>query len=171
MRTSSLISAALIIYALFMQSCGHYQLQGTGELPFRTLYVTPLENNTFAPQVVSVMTQQLIYTLQRARGIEIVSSPKDADATLTVNLVDYEQQTSTTQENDTVLAQSFTISFEALTSLVNNRTKQYYLDNQEVFSSREVFTTGGYQVALYQAMPVLTQDLVYRIRDQVISVW
>jgi hypothetical protein len=167
----TLLTATLLSLILFAPACSHYKLGTAGQLPFRTLYIPPIENLSLAPQVTALITKQLIFSLQRAQEIKIVQSQKEADATLEIMVVDFQQNVAATQASDTVLGESFDLILEAYMSIRNNYTGNYYLRNHAVIANKQAFVTGGYQPALYEIMPVLTQDLADQIRDEVITVW
>ncbi len=166
-----LLPICTVILVLLFPGCGHYQLKQPGELPFKTIFVPQIENNTFAPQVVPMLTQQIIYQLQRAQEVEVVSSEGAADVTLVVNLNEYDQQTWTTSESDTVVAESMMITFYFYVSLINNHTGEFYMWRQPFHAKREVFVQGGYQAALYQVMPVITENIAQQVRDAILTVW
>jgi hypothetical protein len=85
MRTLARILPFSIV--LLLSGCG-YALQGTHshELEkegIRRIYVTTIRNDTYKPGVENVAYNELLQSLSAFRGIQLVSSPEDADAILT----------------------------------------------------------------------------------------
>ena len=171
MRISTIIQASILILVFLLPACSHYRLGVPGQLPFQTLYIPPVENLSYAPEITSMFTQQLIFSLQRSQEIKIVQNPKAADATLQVVVYRFEKNVSATQASDTVLGESFNLTLSAYVTLKNNHTNLDYFANRPLFASQQAFVTGGYQPAQYEVMPVITKQLADKVRDTVISVW
>lgn len=170
-RPTTLIRITAILALGLLAACSHYRLGQPGELPFTTLYVPPVKNQSYAPQVQAMLTQQLIASLQEQQAIRIVSQPGAADATLEVTITDYRRDVASTQQGDTFLAQSFSLIMDASVTLKNNRTGQIYMNGRPLQASQQAFITGGFQPSEYEAMVVLTQKLADQITNNVTSVW
>ncbi|WOO40683.1 LptE family protein [Rubellicoccus peritrichatus] len=160
----------LTLLAGLIAGCSHYRLGEPGELPFKTVYVPPVKNSSFAPQVQAMLTQQIIAQLQEQQAIKIVSSPP-SDVTLYVKVTNYDRDVASTQASDTFLAESFNLIMEAEVTLADNRTSKNLISNRSVSASQQAFITGGFQPSEYQAMPVLTEDVANKVTNMVTSVW
>lgn len=169
MRFYYTIFASLFALCL-IAGCSHYKLGQPGELPFKTVYVPPVENASFAPQIQAMLTQQIITSLQEQQAIRISSSPS-ADATLLVNVVTYERNVAATQASDTFLAESFNLIMEASVTLTDNRSGEVLINGRPAYASQQAFITGGFLSSEYQAMPVLTEKVAEEVTDMVTSVW
>ncbi len=155
--------------ALLTSGCAHYALDAPGELPFRTVYVEPVKNRTYAPQAQELLTRQLITDLRQA-GVTTVASPTGADATLTVTLADFQRLGTATQAADTGLAASYLLVLEADCSLIA-RNGNAYFEDRRILAREQIFLDSGQQPAEFQAMPVLTRTLAGNIADAVTSTW
>ncbi|MGF1449138.1 MAG: LPS assembly lipoprotein LptE [Opitutales bacterium] len=155
--------------ALLCTGCAHYALDTPGELPFRTVYVEPVKNRSYAPQAQELLTRQLITDLRQA-GVTTVGSPAGADATLSVTLVDLNRVGLATQADDTGLAASYLLVLEAdCTLLARDGTPHF--EARRILAREQVFLDSGQQPAEFQAMPVLTRTLAGNIADAVTSTW
>lgn len=157
---------------IFLSACSCYKLGNPGldHLPFSTLYVKPIINETFVPQAQALLSEQLIHTLQQS-GIYITQCEGSADATLVVVMNRYKEVLSATRKKDTTLASSFEVTLEARCTLVNNITGEIYFTNRKVSAYIEGQATRSLQRVLYQDMPVLTQKLADKIRNLVTGAW
>ena len=155
--------------ALVLSGCHHYQLGMPSELPFKTVYVAPVENSSFAPQAQAVLAQQVIDALMR-EGVKVTDAHR-ADATLSIELVDYTRTVSATQPEDTLLAQSFAAEIKATAALVDNRSGLVYFSDRLHASSQQVFVDEGFQSSEYQAMPAVLRQLAANIVSTVVSTW
>jgi len=160
----------LLLAVLLIGGCSHYQLGQPGELPFKTVFVPPVKNTSFAPQVQAMLTQQIITSLQEQEAIKIVSSPK-ADATLKVTVVDFDRNVAATQDSDTFVAESFYLIMVARVELTDNRTSEVLIEGRRVEANQQAFVTGGFQSSEYQALPVLTEKVAQKVTNMVTSVW
>ncbi|MGE9294119.1 MAG: LPS assembly lipoprotein LptE [Puniceicoccales bacterium] len=164
------IFLAVMALMLLLGACSHYQLGPPGELPFRTLYVAPAINRTYAPQPGALLTDQTISDLQGHSNVKIVQS-EQADATLGISIVEYERSVGATQSQDTGLAQSYILTMVCLVTLTDNRTGEVLMETRRVTASQQAYVQGGFQIAEYQAMPVLTREMARKISNVVVSVW
>ena len=78
--------ATLATLVTAISGCG-YALQGTHshELEkdgIRRIYVTTIRNDTYRPGVENVVYNELLQSLSAFKGIQLVTSPEDADAIL-----------------------------------------------------------------------------------------
>ena len=170
MRNIALYSLVLITLVTGFAGCSHYHLGHPKKLPFETLYVKPVENNAYVPQAQALLSDQLIQALQREGMIKLVPE-QDADAILIVTLKNYDRSVSATQETDTVLASSISISLTAECTLKNLETDEVYFEDREVSSNIDAVVIGDPLASEYQNLPSLTQRLADKIRTQVISYW
>jgi hypothetical protein len=153
-------------------SCSHYNWGATGALPFRNLYVAPVQSSANVAQAQAPVTSQLRQSLLQ-EGMVTLTNQADADATLQVILVDYHQDVAATDTNNTLNAQSYTLELTAKCTLVNNHTGQVYFKDRPVTASEEAFIQSGdsFTQSAYQAIPQLARDLGTKIKDSVISTW
>ena len=108
-----------IIFLLFCIALGgcRYALGPAGELSFDRLYVSVVHNDSLAPQAGALLSRALREEILREGRARLVNSQEDADAILTVRLIDYDQIPEAYRSDDTVLAASFRLRLFALAHL------------------------------------------------------
>jgi hypothetical protein len=159
-------------FCLMAAGCANYTLGPTGALPFHTLYVAPVQNNGNAPQAQALVSDMLRQSLLQEGNLQLADQTS-ADATLDVVLLDYKRTIASTSSNNTLNAQSYTITLSANCTLVDNRTGKVYFKNMEINASAETFiqATNNLAEPEYQTMPILARDMGKKIADAVISTW
>lgn len=160
---------ALAISTLFF-AC-KYQLAGTAQpLPFKTISLAQVVNDSYAPQAASPLNTQLATMLSQSPALELVALG-DSQAVLEVTLDDYTKRIFATRESDTALASALNVTLTATCSLKDVRTNKYLFKDRKVSVSSNVYDANGMLNAEYQNMTVLTRELAKRITDQVLGVW
>ncbi len=157
-------------FLITSSGCSHYRLGSPAELPFHTIFVSAVENESLAPQTQALLTENLIEAFLRDGTLKVVSR-SEAEAILKVTLIDYARKLSATQESDTLLGRSFAMQLRAEASLLNNRTPIPYFSNLEFSFSEYAFIDDGLPQAEYNSMPLLARGLAKRIKDYVVSAW
>lgn len=164
-----LLFASLLI-GLLTTGCARYQLGRHAEPPFRSIYVKPVSNASFAPQAQAILTRQLRENFLHD-GLLQVENEADADAVLVIVLRDFDRQIAATRVEDTELADKLRLELLADCTLLDNRTGRIYFENRPVSATVDTFPGDRSQQAEYQAMPVLTRNLARRISYEVLQVW
>jgi len=168
-----------VVLGLF-SGCASYQLGAPAELPFKTIYIRPTSNDSFAPQAQAIVSSQLRKQLIRDGRVQLVSNEAEADTVLAVNLAEYRRSSGARRSTDTVVASDFIISLTADISLYNPSKGDYFFEDRRLTGSTKTYTenpyetglrTQAYQQSEYQAMPLLARDLARIIADEVLSVW
>lgn len=166
-----------LVAAVLGTSCSHYQLGTDAPLPFRTLYVAPVTNQTQLPQAREIVTAQLRETLAHDARVTLLNAPEAADATLTVVLTDYHREIATVREGDTGLARKFNLTLGATCTLSDRRSgagpggARNFFEHRVVSAQRESFTDGGQLQSEYQALPLLADSLAAKVAHLVLDVW
>lgn len=170
-RPCSFLPLALLLAGLVvLAGCAHYQL-GTGATPsFRTLYVAPVANQTLLPQARAIVSTQLRQAFIHDGRVRLVNSPAQADATLSVTIVDYHRDVAAARENDTGLARKFNLTL-GVDCTLRRSDGQVLLDRRHVDVQREAFTDSGQLQAEYQTVPLLAEALATRITHTVLDTW
>jgi len=174
------LKCAPVVATLFLLfACSHYQLgPGGGTLAFRTLYIAPVENTAGIPQAGALFSAHLRDAFILDGRVSIVNSPDQADATLTVNLIDYSRNMTTARGDDSGLARKFDLAVTALCTLTDNRTGKPLFEKRPVSTTRQIFTTptpGAVQSeqlqAEYNTMPLLAASLAESVAHAALDVW
>lgn len=163
---------------LLASACSHYRLGTSGRLGFRTLYVQPVANSTKLPQAVAVISTELRQILLQDGRIELVGSPEEADATLSVTLIDFGRDVTSVRPDDTGLARKFDLQLVANCTLVDNRRGVALFENRPVTARQQIFTTSTPEQldsnqlqAEYQAVPLIARTLADKIAHAALDVW
>lgn len=159
-----------VLLLLWLAGCANYQLGNNVELPFKSVYVKPVVNHSFAPQAEVSLTQQVTEDLVRSGQVK-TTTESSADTTLEIILIDYQRGVTATSARDTQSARAFSLTLTALVTFKNNRTGEVYIDQREITATQQAFTEGGFIQSEYQAMPILTRNLADMISGQVLSAW
>jgi len=166
---------------LCLAGCAHYQLGTTGKLAFSTLYIEPVTNKvvTLAQAQAPVGTQVRQAFAEDGR-VELVDSPQEADATLSIVLTDYHREVAAVRENDTGLASKFVVTLGATCTLRDNRSGHLYFEKRVVTVQRGVYAdngvpggpaTGNQLQSEYNTIPLLAGDMASRLTHVVLDVW
>jgi len=177
-RNSLKCTTAFLVLAV-LAACSHYRL-GTGgsALAFKTLYIAPVENSAGIPQAGALFSAQLRDVFIRDGRVGVVNSPDQADATLTVKLVNYSRDMTTARGDDSGLARKFDLTVSALATLTDNRAGKLLFEKRPVNATRQIFTTpapGATQSeqlqAEYNTMPLLAAGLAGSVAHAALDVW
>ncbi|ADE55960.1 LPS assembly lipoprotein LptE [Coraliomargarita akajimensis] len=179
-----LLSLSLLgLAAIAISGCASYKMGSSAPIPFETLYVEATANESFAPQAQAAVSAKIRDTFIRDGRVQLVNSPKKADAILSITLTDYRRTGNTRNPNDTVRAQDFTITLQAEASLYDNETQQFLFEKRQLSENTSAYAgnpydktgtpdqTQSYFQAEYQAMPTLARGLARQITDTVLSTW
>lgn len=171
-----LAALAAAVGVILTAGCSHYQLGTDAKLPFHTLYVAPVTNQTLLPQARELVTAQLRETFGRDGRVTLVNSPEAAEATLTIAITDYHREVATVREGDTGLARKFNLVLGATCTLADRRGGgnaggKVYFEHRNVSVRRESFTDGGQLQSEYQTLPLLAESLAGKVSHLVLDVW
>ncbi|NCG08904.1 MAG: hypothetical protein GWO81_04970 [Verrucomicrobia bacterium] len=176
MLRSRLFLLVTSIALLCLSGCANYEWNRPA-LPFKTIYVQPVTNDSLAPQAQASLSTQTRQALIRDGRLQLVSNPAEAEAILQVNLTQYRRNTGARSSADTEIALAFDLILEAQIALYNPSTNDYYLKARKVSADTSTFSnrpeTGEDNLSLseYQAMPRLTRSLGDRIANEILGVW
>lgn len=171
-QKNGLVSGLIIMSFLLMAGCQHYKLGHPSEsLPFKTLYVKPVVNKSLAPQAQALLTDQLITSLQQEGNVKLVADPEEADATLSITIVDYDRRITATSDKDTILASSYALELTAECTLSHNMLTVIYFHNKRIKASINAVVGDSQLTAEYQNMPILTRELALKVKNVVVSAW
>lgn len=169
---SAVLRSLFSVFCAFaLAGCAHYQLGTGGSVPFRTLYIEPVKNETMLPQAGAVLSTQLRETFLRDGRVSLVNSPAAADASLTVVIREFHREVAAVREGDTGLARKFNLILGTTCTLRDNRAGTDRFSNREIAATREVFTDSGQLQAEYQTLPLLADTLSAKIAHTALDVW
>jgi hypothetical protein len=161
----------LVLACSFLfSSCSSYNLGTAKKLDFKSIYIAPAANNSYAPQAQAIITKQVTQALIQENSIHVANA-KDADATLSITLTNFDRRESSVQSLDTQRARAYDISLEATCTLTDNRNGKIYFKDRKVKGTINAFVDDGLQSVEYQNMPLLTKKIAMNIRDEIVSTW
>ena len=163
---------AILASVILLGGCSNYRLAGTPvELPFSSVYVKPVRNDSFAPQATNLLTNAISNAINQTPELK-TAYESDAQATLSTKLVEYRKVPVATRAEDTALAASYAMEAVALCTLTRSNGDVIFKDRK--VKARAMLYMGGNNDVLgneYQNMPVLMRELGGKIKDAVIGIW
>ncbi|MBC8039932.1 MAG: hypothetical protein H7Y06_05265 [Opitutaceae bacterium] len=160
------------LLGLFLSGCSNYHLGSGGHTTFRTIYVAPVVNeNSNLPQAVAIVSTQIREAFLRDPRVILVNTPGEAEATLTVTLVNYSRKAQTRQSTDTGLARKFDVTLDAEATLRSTNDNKVIFENRKVQAVRQVFVDSGQLQAEYQNVPLLAEELGKNVLSATLDVW
>lgn len=165
--TPLILVSSLLVLFLF-SACSHYHLGKMAEPSFRTIAISPILSDGFAPQVQAILRDQLIREFLSDGTLEILPM-ESADVVLEIVLTDFSQLMTASRSQDTALARSYEVSIKALCTLVDSRTQEIVWENEEVEAVLNLQVNSDFVDVQYQAIPALTRNLAEKIIQQVLN--
>lgn len=170
-----------MLAALLFGGCASYKAGGPAPV-VRDVWIAPVINESFAPQVASIVTERLRDDFLTGTGVRL-STKDGASAILEVTLLDYARIARArglpvatedgTVEEDTGMSQAFDLVLTARV-VVTDSTSGAVLLQREVSASSQSISHPYINSAAEQErllLPVLARDLARRIHDLVASSW
>lgn len=182
-HTPRFASLLLICFGLIavLGGCRSYQLGSPAELTFQSIYVKPVQNDSYAPQAQALLSSQIREALIRDGRLRLVTSEDAADAVLLVTLTDYIRETATRDRQDTTVGTDFDLTLRAEIALWDQVNGKNLFEGRQLSERSNAFVDDPYRAgairdqgflqAEYQAMPRITRDLAKKIADEVLSPW
>lgn len=170
---------ALVAALSILSACKSYHLGSPSEIPFKSIYIAPVSNHSYAPQAQAIISAMLRENFMRDARATVVSKKENADAILLVDLTNYDRNINARNQQDTGIADSFDINLEAAVSLMDQKTGTYLFANRPIQATTNAYTRNpyeedsviAYQLSERQAMEQLARDLARKVTDLVLSPW
>ena len=172
------ILGCVALLTLF-SACKAYQLGSPAEIPFQSLYIKPVANQSFAPQAQPILSAMLRENFIRDVRVNVVAEMEAADAILYVDLTDYRRNATARNQQDTTIADIFDLTLQASVSLLDPSTGAYFFQDRTVRTTTNAYTANpyqndsviNYQLSERQAMEQLSRELARAITNEVLSPW
>ena len=179
---ASMIAVLAFFTLALIGGCNSYQLGNPFELPFESIYIKPVTNDSFAPQAQAMLSTQIRDVFIRDGRTKLVTSSEAADVVLIVHLTEYNRLVAARKSDDTTAAASFNLVLATEVSLFNQNKGDYYFQERIIKESSSAYVNNPYLAPAvdqtqdflqmeYQAMPRLTHDLSRRIANEVLNTW
>lgn len=146
-----------------------YSLGGRGELPFSSIEIAPIVNETDLPQSQAMLARNISDALNREPKLRTVVVSGDAELRIVIS--DYRRSISATSSGDSVLASTQNLTLDLKCTLADKRSGKFYFRDRSVSVSTEVYTGTSPGLGEPQSFPVLSREAARKIRDLVTSVW
>lgn len=179
--TSARILKTLFLAILLIQlsACQAYRLGSPVEIPFKSIYIAPVTNHSYAPQAQAIISTMLREDFIQDARVHLVATKKTADAVLFVDLTEYERNSTARNQQDTVVADSFDVRLGAKVSLLDQRTGDYLFRSRPVRVTTNAYTNNPYnddptivyQLSERQAMEQLAREMARKVSNEVLSPW
>lgn len=168
-RIQGWIFPLIATLGLLFQSCSHYQAGDGSALPFSTLSVSPVVNQSQAPQITQVLNHDIRQAFIRSGRVIVENS--GADARLEVTLTGYERENIATNSQDTGLARKYALSLRGTCTLKRDGSDSAYFSNRPVSVTLDIFLDSGQTRAETNAIPLLSKKLAEAIANEVLQTW
>jgi len=178
------LSATVLSLAglLCLNGCKSYQLGHPAEIPFKTIFVQPAANDSFAPQAQALISSKVREEIIRDGRVKLVANENRADAVLRITLSDYQRITGTRNQTDTEVAQDYDIILQATVDLYHQANGNYLIQSRTVSERTTAYVnntftppgdpqTQGLIQSEYQAMPRIAREIGQKVADLVLSSW
>ena len=171
------INFLLIASVALMCGCSNYRLAGTPiKLPFRSVYVQPVKNFSYAPQATNLLTNAISDAISQTPELK-TANVGDADAVLDVVFVDYSKLKYASKstrnamgELDTALAAAYKVTATVECTLTMGG--KVLFDKRKVSASIIIYPSNNdFLNSEYQNMPILMRELGGKIKDTIIGIW
>ena len=179
-RTSQALGTFFLIAALgILSSCKSYHLGAPAEIPFKSIYLKPVSNNSYAPQAQAIVSATLRENFIKDARVKVTAKEENADAVLFVDLTDYNRSSNARNPQDTAIADSFDVQLAADVSLLDQKTGAYLFADRPIQAATNAYTSNpyendpilSYQLSERQAMEPLARELARKITNMVLSPW
>jgi hypothetical protein len=175
----ALIGLTAIVTLGLLSGCANYKLGSSAEIPFKSIYIKPTTNHSFAPQAQAIVSAQIRETFIHDGRVKLVAAEEEADAVLYVDLTDYKSNAGALDSEDTVIANDFDITLTAEIALFEKAQKDYLFQKRSIEATTNAYLgnpysdspINSYQISERQAMTQLAREIARKITDQVLSPW
>lgn len=178
---SLIIRIVSLLALVFLTGCASYRLGDPAPTPFRTLYIQPASNQSFAPMAIASISTEIREAFIRDGRVSIVVGEDRADAVLSIDLTDYRRNAVSRDTNDTVRARDFNIQQQATLSLYDNRNGGFYFKDRPITANTSAYvsnpyiesgiTGDDYRNAEASAVARLARDIGRQAADNVLNNW
>lgn len=155
---------------LFSVGCAAYRMGHAGDPPVSSLFITPVKNQSDAPQVVVPFTNALREELLLQSDIRPAMDELSAGGTLEVVIHDYGRSVAATNSSDTVLGESFRTSLRARATLRKADGSVLFEDREFSVESIALIREDLVQ-AEFQNIPVLSRNLAEKMVRAILNSW
>ena len=154
--------------AIIFQSCASYQAGDGSSLPFTSIQVNPVRNQSQAPQITQVLNHDLRESFIHSGRVTVENG---ANTQLNVTLTGYDRDNIATNSQDTGLARKYALTLSATCDLVRTGEDAAYFNNRPVTVTVDIFLDSGQTRSETNAIPLLSKKLAAAIANEVLQTW
>lgn len=164
---------------LVFGGCSHYSVINNDAFPFETIYIDPVNNTSYAPNVQALFDTQIRQKLLESGMLRIVQNRDQADCELFIRLENYKRSPKGRSSQDPGQITALNASLTAIVSFYDNQQGRYLIDEYALSTSEPIFFTESdtEQAPLdtkegeYRALPKITDVLADQIAQLILNHW
>lgn len=159
-----------------LSSCSHYSVRVHDSLPFKSLYLNTVVNESFAPNLHALFQNQLRQTVLEQTPLTLSKNADLADVQLDLRLVNYERSARSLSSSDTGRFNALNLTIGVELSLYDRKAGVYLIEKTLLSSSEPIFfdrTNGNSNLSEieYEALPRISRKLAEAVIHQILSHW
>jgi len=170
------ILIALTALAALLSACSAYRLgapsAANGANPaYSAIFVPLVRNESYAPQVRTLLTEQLRESITADADFSLAAEAASADAVLEVTVTDYRRRETATRVDDTGRGFAYALVLGARFTLRSADGTRTWFAAVPVSAESTVYAAPDLVDAEYQNLPVLASELSRRILHRISDQW
>ena len=167
MRLFYIMAAAC---SLLLAGCMSYQVKDPGDVPYATVYVSPIVNASTFPLLEASLTSAIRNEVNNT-GMLATESEAQADAQLEVTVRDVTREMAAVQESDVGRGRKFVLIFDITCDLYRGPDRQAVFTNRNILVRQDVFAEVSQVNAEFLATPEASRKIAERIANLLTDVW
>lgn len=161
---------------LILNSCSHYSVRVNDSLPFKSLYLNTVINESFAPNIHALFQNQLRQTLLEQTPLTLCKTADVADVQLDLRLVHYDRSARSRSSSDPGRFNALNLTIGVELSLYDRKAGNYLIEKSTLLSSEPIFFDRTYNNSNlneieYEALPIISRKLAESVVNQILSYW
>lgn len=163
-------TAVALILLSALPGCVGYQLGSMLPPDIQTVYVPTFINETEEPLLEIETTRAAISEIQRDGSLRIASA-EEADAILTVRLIEFRLQPLAYDRDRRAAAEEYRMYITASVVLTRRSTDEIIAQSARVTGNATFFLVGDMTSSKQSALPEASRDLAHLIISRLVEAW
>ena len=155
---------------LLVSGCAGYHVGPVSHRNFNSIAVPMFPNRTLRPQLEAQITNAIIKRLQQDGSLR-VTSEANADVVLTGSIIHYQRDPLRSLRTDTGVPREYEIAITVRVEARDHRTGEVVLKTTDVIGKSDVFIGVDQQSAEEQVLPLIADDIGYRVMKLLVENW
>lgn len=174
--TDRIIRLLALSLAFLLNSCSHYSVRVHDSLPFKSLYLNTVINESYAPNIQALFQNQLRQVLLEQTPITLSKSADMADVQLDLRLIQYERAVRSRTSSDPGRFNALNLTIGVELTLYDRINDSYLIEKSILISSEPIFfdrSNGNSNLneREYEALPRISRKLAEAVMNQILSHW